>query len=88
MTWASAGILISCSRILALAHQFARKLQGMPSWIRAWRRGLAAISPRTHQAERLQWRQYADHRRWVIALSKLVAATWSVPWGGRWSGRG
>ena len=34
---------------------------------------LTAVSPRWQQQERVTWRQYADHRRLVIALSKLVA---------------
>ena len=34
---------------------------------------MTAVSPRWQQQERVTWRQYADHRRLVIALSKLVA---------------
>jgi UDP-glucose:(heptosyl)LPS alpha-1,3-glucosyltransferase len=57
----------------AARAQFDRKLLSMPAWMRALRRGLAAVSPRWQQSERVHWRQFADHRRWVIALSKLVA---------------
>ena len=45
----------------------------MPPWKRMSRRALTAVSPRWQQQERVTWRQYADHRRLVIALSKLVA---------------
>ncbi len=57
----------------AARAQFERKLLSMPPLARTVRRSLTAISPRWHQAERVAWRQYADHRRMVIALSKLVA---------------
>jgi UDP-glucose:(heptosyl)LPS alpha-1,3-glucosyltransferase len=53
--------------------QFDRKLMSMPPWKRVARRALTAVSPRWQQQERVTWRQYADHRRLVIALSKLVA---------------
>jgi UDP-glucose:(heptosyl)LPS alpha-1,3-glucosyltransferase len=53
--------------------QFDRKLMAMPPWMRTLRRGLTAISPRWQQSERVAWRQFADHRRLVIALSRLVA---------------
>jgi UDP-glucose:(heptosyl)LPS alpha-1,3-glucosyltransferase len=57
----------------AARAQFDRKLLSMPPWKRTVRRVAASLSPRAHQSERLHWRQYADHRRWVIAVSKLVA---------------
>jgi len=53
--------------------QFERKLLAMPPWKRSLRRSLAAVSPRWHQSERVSWRQFADHRKTVIALSRLVA---------------
>jgi len=57
----------------AARAQFERKLMSMTPLTRVVRRSLTAISPRWHQAEQVAWRQYADHRRLVIALSKLVA---------------
>ncbi|MES1213844.1 MAG: glycosyltransferase family 4 protein [Singulisphaera sp.] len=53
--------------------QFDRKLLALAPWKRTLRRALTAVSPRWQQQERICWRQYADHRRLVIALSKLVA---------------
>ncbi len=53
--------------------QFERKLLAMPRWKRVVRRALSTATPRTHERDRVCWRQYADQRRLVIALSKLVA---------------
>jgi UDP-glucose:(heptosyl)LPS alpha-1,3-glucosyltransferase len=53
--------------------QFERKLLALPPWMRVARRALATASPRSHQRDRLCWRQYADQRRIVVGLSKLVA---------------
>ena len=53
--------------------QFERKLLALPPWMRMARRALATASPRSHQRDRLCWRQYADQRRIVVGLSKLVA---------------
>lgn len=53
--------------------QFERKLLPLPVWLRAAKRGLANVAPRYQALDRLAWLQYADHRRLVLALSKLVA---------------
>jgi len=53
--------------------QFERKLLPQPAWLRMAKRGLSRIAPRYQQLDRLAWLQYADHRRLVLALSKLVA---------------
>jgi UDP-glucose:(heptosyl)LPS alpha-1,3-glucosyltransferase len=57
----------------AARAQFDRKLLSMSPVARTVRRCLTAVSPRWQQHERVAWRQYADHRRLVIALSKIVA---------------
>jgi UDP-glucose:(heptosyl)LPS alpha-1,3-glucosyltransferase len=53
--------------------QFERKLLPLPAWLRAAKRGLSRVAPRYQALDRLAWLQYADHRRLVLALSKLVA---------------
>ncbi|HEY2841160.1 MAG TPA: glycosyltransferase family 4 protein [Pirellulales bacterium] len=53
--------------------QFERKLLPLPGWLRVAKRGLTRIAPRYQALDRLAWLQYADHRRLVLALSKLVA---------------
>jgi len=53
--------------------QFERKLMALPRWQSMVRRTLSAVSPRARQNDRVSALQYADQRRLVIALSKLVA---------------
>jgi UDP-glucose:(heptosyl)LPS alpha-1,3-glucosyltransferase len=53
--------------------QFERKLLPLPAWLRAAKRGISRVAPRYQALDRLAWLQYADHRRLVLALSKLVA---------------
>ncbi len=53
--------------------QYERRLMAKPPWVRVLRRTITTLSPRYQRLDQLAWRQLADHRRVVIALSKLVA---------------
>ncbi|MBI2824923.1 MAG: glycosyltransferase family 4 protein [Planctomycetia bacterium] len=53
--------------------QLERKLAGSSPAARWLKRSLSHVLPRYRRLDRLVWRQYADTRRLVVAVSKLVA---------------